>query len=59
VPSTCNLVEVGGFIDRPGTDGVAGNDFWGVETFVRDGTTCILGSDRDTGTLDLQGSVGL
>lgn len=48
-PRTCDLVEVGGFIDRPGADGLAGNDFWGVETFVRDGTTYILGSDRDTG----------
>ncbi|MBA3382559.1 MAG: hypothetical protein H0T97_11965, partial [Actinobacteria bacterium] len=44
-------VEVGGFIDRPGTDGVAGNDFWGVETFVDEATgdTIILASDRDTG----------
>ncbi|CAN5764926.1 hypothetical protein BH18ACT13_BH18ACT13_00030 [soil metagenome] len=49
--STCDLVEVGGFIDRPGTDGVAGNDFWGVETFVDEATgdTIILASDRDTG----------
>ena len=50
-PSTCDLVEVGGFIDQPGTDGVAGNDFWGVETFVDEetGDTIILASDRDTG----------
>ncbi|HET6770760.1 MAG TPA: hypothetical protein VFH75_03870 [Actinomycetota bacterium] len=37
------LVEVGGYLDP------RGNDFWGVETFVRDGTTYILGSDRDSG----------
>ena len=49
--STCDLVEVGGFIDRPGTDGVGGNDFWGVETFIDDATgdTIVLASDRDTG----------
>lgn len=47
--STCDLVEVGGFIDRAGSDNLAGNDFWGVETFVRNGTTYILGSDRDSG----------
>jgi hypothetical protein len=39
----CELVEVGGFI------GPEGNDFWGVETFVRDGETYILMSDRDYG----------
>lgn len=39
----CQLVEVGGFI------GPDGNDFWGVETFVRDGETIILMSDRDYG----------
>ena len=39
----CQLVEVGGYLDS------AGNDFWGVETFVRDGQTIILGSDRDSG----------
>ena len=39
----CQLVEVGGFI------GPEGNDFWGVETFVRDGETYILMSDRDYG----------
>lgn len=37
------LVEVGGYLDP------AGNDFWGVETFVRDGKTYVLGSDRDSG----------
>ncbi|MDQ3672469.1 MAG: hypothetical protein M3364_08570 [Actinomycetota bacterium] len=50
-PSTCDLVEVGGFIDPAGSDGLAGNDFWGVETFVDSdtGDTIILASDRDTG----------
>ncbi|HET7727480.1 MAG TPA: hypothetical protein VFK54_09150 [Candidatus Limnocylindrales bacterium] len=37
------LVEVGGYLDEDG------NNFWGVEVFVRDGTTYILGSDRDSG----------
>jgi hypothetical protein len=42
--STCELVEVGGYLDPDG------NDFWGVETFVgEDGQTYILGSDRDSG----------
>jgi hypothetical protein len=42
--STCELVEVGGYLDP------AGNDFWGVETFIgEDGRTYILGSDRDSG----------
>ena len=40
---TCQLVETGGYLDE------AGNDFWGVETFVRDGQTYVLGSDRDSG----------
>jgi hypothetical protein len=41
---TCELVEVGSYLDE------AGNDFWGVETFVGDdGFTYILGSDRDSG----------
>ncbi len=26
-----------------------GNNFWGVEAFVRDGQTYILASDRDSG----------
>ena len=44
VASTCELVEVGGYLD-PG-----GNNFWGVETFVGDdGFTYILASDRDSG----------
>lgn len=41
--TTCELVEVGGYLDP------AGNNFWGVETFVRNGQTIILGSDRDSG----------
>ncbi|MDP8956037.1 MAG: hypothetical protein M3N24_03640 [Actinomycetota bacterium] len=41
--STCELVETGGYLDRKG------NDFWGVETFTKNGTTYVLGSDRDSG----------
>jgi hypothetical protein len=45
-PSTCELVEVGGYLDP------RGNDFWGVET-IRDpanpGQVLILASDRDYG----------
>ena len=41
--TTCELVEVGGYLDEEG------NNFWGVETFIRDGQTIILGSDRDSG----------
>ena len=42
--ATCELVEVGGYLDQ------AGNDFWGVETFVgEDGMTYVLASDRDSG----------
>lgn len=42
--STCELVEVGGYLDP------AGNNFWGVETFIgEDGFTYILASDRDSG----------
>nr|MBA3778973.1 hypothetical protein [Chloroflexota bacterium] len=44
----CQLVEVGGYI------GPEGNDFWGVETFVRDGETIILASDRDYGLFIFQ-----
>ena len=40
---TCELVEVGSYLDE------RGNDFWGVEAFVRDGVTYVLGSDRDSG----------
>ncbi|HEX2046456.1 MAG TPA: hypothetical protein VHF27_01750 [Acidimicrobiales bacterium] len=41
--SSCEMVEVGSYLDHHG------NDFWGVEAFVRDGTTYVLGSDRDSG----------
>ncbi|MBE4719278.1 LVIVD repeat-containing protein [Pseudarthrobacter sp. AB1] len=42
--STCELVEVGSYLDPEG------NDFWGVETFIgEDGMTYILASDRDSG----------
>ena len=41
--TTCDLVEVGGYLDPDG------NNFGGVETFVRDGQTIILASDRDSG----------
>jgi hypothetical protein len=42
--STCELVEVGGYLDP------MGNDFWGVEAFVGDdGFTYVLGSDMDFG----------
>jgi len=37
------LVETGGYLDPNG------NDFWGVESFVRNGRTIILASDRDSG----------
>lgn len=44
VTTTCELVEVGGYLDP------LGNDFWGVQTFVgEDGFTYILASDRDSG----------
>jgi hypothetical protein len=43
VKSTCDLVETGGYLDPKG------NDFWGVETFTKNGTTYVLGSDRDSG----------
>jgi hypothetical protein len=42
--STCELVEVGGYLDPNG------NDFWGVEAFIGDdGRTYVLGSDMDYG----------
>jgi hypothetical protein len=41
--STCELVEVGGYLDEEG------NNFWGVETRVIDGQTFIFASDRDSG----------
>jgi len=37
------LVETGGYLSP------SGNNFWGVEAFVRDGRTIVLGSDRDSG----------
>ncbi|HEU4451334.1 MAG TPA: hypothetical protein VFR63_15305 [Gaiellaceae bacterium] len=37
------LVETGGYLDPNG------NDFWGVEAFVRNGRTIVLASDRDSG----------
>ena len=43
VPSTCDLAETGKYIHADG------NNFWGVEVFVRDGQTYVLGSDRDSG----------
>ena len=42
-PDDCELVEVGRYLDPNG------NNFWGVEAFVRNGETIILGSDRDSG----------
>ena len=48
--STCELVEVGSYLDP------LGNNFWGIETFVDEnpdspyfGRTIILASDRDSG----------
>jgi hypothetical protein len=41
--STCELVETGGYLDPKG------NQFWGIETFVRDGVTYAVGSDMDYG----------
>ena len=41
--STCRLVETGGYLDHEG------NNFWGIETFVRDGITYAAGSDMDHG----------
>ncbi len=41
--STCELMETGSYLDPNG------NNFWGVEVFLRDGRTIILGSDRDHG----------
>ncbi len=37
------LTQVGAFIDQ------GGNNFWGVETYQRDGETYVLASDRDFG----------
>ena len=53
--TTCDLVEVGGYLDPVGgLTPEGGNNFWGVETFVAEsgpyaGQTVILASDRDTG----------
>jgi hypothetical protein len=41
--STCRLVETGGYLDPKG------NQFWGIETFVRDGVAYAVGSDMDYG----------
>lgn len=41
--SSCELVETGSYLDPEG------NDFWGVEAFLRNGRTIVLGSDRDSG----------
>jgi hypothetical protein len=41
--STCRLAETGGYLDP------RGNQFWGIETFVRDGVTYAVGSDMDYG----------
>jgi hypothetical protein len=41
--STCELVEKGSYLDP------MGNDFWGVEVYVKNGTTYVLGSDRGSG----------
>jgi hypothetical protein len=41
--STCRLVETGGYLDPKG------NEFWGIETFVRGGVTYVAGSDMDFG----------
>ena len=37
------LVEVGGYLDP------LGNDFWGIETFARNGVSYVIGSDMDYG----------
>jgi hypothetical protein len=42
-PSTCRLAETGGYLDPKG------NQFWGIETFVRNGVTYAAGSDMDYG----------
>jgi len=53
----CTLVETGGFIDPdidgPGPD-PGGNEFWGIETFVRGGQTYVSGSDMDSGLVILR-----
>ena len=42
-------VESGKIVETAKHMDDGGNDFWGVEAFVRDGTTYVLGSDRDSG----------
>jgi len=53
----CTIAETGGFID-PDTDGAGpdpgGNEFWGIETFVRGGNTYVSGSDMDSGLVILR-----
>ena len=46
--STCRLVETGGYLDP------LGNQFWGIETFVRNGVTYVAGSDMDYGVFILR-----
>lgn len=41
--ASCRLAETGGYLDPKG------NQFWGIETFVRDGITYAVGSDMDYG----------
>jgi hypothetical protein len=41
--TTCELTETGGYLDPKG------NQFWGIETFVRGGMTYAVGSDMDYG----------
>lgn len=41
--SSCRLVETGGYLDPHG------NEFWGIETWVRDGVVYAAGSDMDGG----------
>jgi hypothetical protein len=41
--SSCRLVETGGYLDPKG------NQFWGIETFVRNGVAYAVGSDMDYG----------
>jgi hypothetical protein len=40
---TCRLAQTGGYLDPKG------NQFWGIETFVRNGVTYAAGSDMDYG----------
>jgi hypothetical protein len=46
--STCRLAETGGYLDPNG------NEFWGIETFVRGGVTYVAGSDMDFGVFILK-----